>query len=242
MKPWMWAAVTLGALALAAALAVLLRRALRRWSDRRSATWQNDLLARHMDEVQNIYRQMRGWRHDYHNHIQTMKAHVELGQIQELAGYLTQLEGDLTRVDTVLKTGNVRVDAILNSKLSLIAAQGIPINVKAHVPEAMPIADTDLCVILGNLLDNAMESCLRAQDPQQRFLRVYIGARPAHLYISIANATAEGTRRASPWRSHKGGGHGFGLARIDTLVARYHGLVNRQNEPGVFVTEVLLPL
>lgn len=242
MRVWLWAAVALCALVALAALAVLVRRALRRWSDRRAAAWQNDLLARHYDEVQNIYRQMRGWRHDYHNHIQTMKALLELGQQKELAGYLTQLEGDLNRVDTVLKTGNVRLDAILNSKLSLIAVRGIPTNASAHVPEALPFADTDLCVILGNLLDNALEACLRVEDPTLRFLRVYIGAKPAHLYISVANATAEKARRLGPLRSMKGEGHGFGLLRVDTIVRRCGGTVNRQNEPGVFVTEVLLPL
>ena len=42
--------------------------------DRRIAAWQSDLIQRHIDEVQNIYRTMRGWRHDYHGHIQTMLA------------------------------------------------------------------------------------------------------------------------------------------------------------------------
>lgn len=237
-----WFMIIAGALAVMALLTLLLLRMLRWWTDLRTAAWQADLMARHMDEVQNIYRQMRGWRHDYHNHIQTMKALLELDRHEELAGYLEQLDSDLTRVDTVLKTGNVKMDAILNSKLSLITAKGIAMNAKAKVPEKLPVADTDLCVILGNLLDNALESCLRVEDPQLRFLRVYISARPAHLYISITNATQDTTRRIGSLRSNKGKEHGFGLIRIDTIVARCGGTVNRQNEPGVFVTEVLLPL
>ena len=59
---------------------------------------------------------MRGWRHDYHNHIQALKAHLALEQYADMGAYLSKLDGDLTSVDTILKTGNTMVDAILNSK------------------------------------------------------------------------------------------------------------------------------
>ncbi len=87
--------------------------------DRRIAAYQNDLITKHCDEVDNIYRQMRGGRHDYHNHIQAMLAMTE--DPEQIRNYLWKLNDDLTTVDTVLKTGNVMVDAILNSKLSLIS-------------------------------------------------------------------------------------------------------------------------
>ena len=58
-----------------------------------------------------MYRQMRGWRHDYKNHIATMKIHLEQGNYELLGNYLNELDRDLTTVDTVLKTGNVMVDA-----------------------------------------------------------------------------------------------------------------------------------
>src|SRR5450830_296641 len=106
-----WFVLIAGALAVMALLGLLSLRVIRWWTDLRTAAWEADLMARHIDEVQNIYRQMRGWRHDYHNHIQTMKALLELDRREELAGYLEQLDSDLTRVDTVLKTGNVKMDA-----------------------------------------------------------------------------------------------------------------------------------
>ena len=71
--------------------------------DRRVAAFQNDLITRHCDEVDNIYRKMRGWRHDYHNHIQTLLALTE--DPEALRKYLWELNDDLTTVDTVLKTG-----------------------------------------------------------------------------------------------------------------------------------------
>ncbi len=210
--------------------------------DRRIASWQNELVERHYDEVQNIYRTMRGWRHDYHNHIQTMKAHLSLGQTEELSDYLGKLDTDLTTVDTVLKTGNVMVDAILNSKMSLIKSKDIAVNAKATVPKELVVSEVDLCVIIGNLLDNAMEACLR-QEQGERFIRVYVGTLKGQLYISVSNSAGEVTKSNGHYLSSKqSASHGFGLIRIDRIVDKYEGYVNRQNEEGVFATEVMLPL
>jgi two-component system, LytTR family, sensor histidine kinase AgrC len=209
--------------------------------DRRIAAFQNELLEKHVSEVENIYRQMRGWKHDYHNHIQTMKA-LSDGVNPALDTYLNNLDADLTAVDTILKTGNVMVDAIVNSKLSLAARRGIEANAKAFVPKDMPIADIDLCVILGNLLDNAMEACAQAEEGG-RWVRLYIDVMGEELYLSISNATNGQRRRVGgSYASTKGGTHGFGLLRVDRLVEKYSGYLNRQHEEGIFATEVLLPL
>lgn len=210
--------------------------------DRRIAAYQNDLITKHCDEVDNIYRTMRGWRHDYHNHIQAMLALTD--NPEELRKYLWMLNDDLTTVDTVIKTGNVMVDAILNSKLSLIKAKKIAVNAKATVPAEFHISEIDLCVIIGNLLDNAMEACLRQDENENRFIRVYIGTLKQQLYICVTNSVGGEVRKiGKAYLSTKDSGtHGFGLMRIDRLADKYNGYVNRQDEPGAFATEVMLPL
>ena len=220
--------------------------------DKRIAGYRNELMTKHCDEVQNIYRTMRGWRHDYHNHIQAMKVLTiqmrENGRndepLEQLEEYLNKLNDDLTAVDTVVKTGNVMVDAILNSKLSLMKAKKLPVNVKASVPASFPISEVDLCAVIGNLLDNAMEACERQQAENERFIRVYIGVLKQHLYISVSNSVSGGVKKAGKryLSTKRSANHGYGLMRIDRIAAKYHGYVNRQNEEGVFVTEVMLPL
>ena len=115
--------------AIAGVFAVLLLACLiGRWMvwqmDRRTLVYQSDLMEKHCAEVQNMYRQTRGWRHDYHDHIQTMKAYLAMGKLEELSDFLGELDKDLTTVDTVIKTGNVMIDAILNSKISLAKLAG----------------------------------------------------------------------------------------------------------------------
>lgn len=128
-----------------------------KWINRRVEAYQSDLIRKYCDEVEAIYKKMRGWRHDYHNHIQALQASMALGKYDEVDAYLHQLNDDLTGVDTVIKTGRVMVDAILNGKLNIAAQNEIPVNAKAKLPDGTPVTDVDMCVIIGNLLDNAIE-------------------------------------------------------------------------------------
>lgn len=78
--------------------------------DKRIAAYQSGLLATHYAEVENMYRRMRGWRHDYRNHIQVLKSYADMGALDDIRRYLDELETDLNTVDMALKTGNKMTD------------------------------------------------------------------------------------------------------------------------------------
>lgn len=211
--------------------------------DRRLAAYQRELIEIHYAEVENMYRQMRGWRHDYRSHIQTMKAHAAAGDLEAVRAYLDTLETDLATVDTVVKTGNPMADAILNSKISLARSKDIPVQADASIPVKLALSELDLCVILGNLFDNAIEASLALRS-ENRLIRVYIDMKGSQLYISFTNFTAAGKQRkvGSLFRTTKGEGHGFGLVRMDAIVERLGGYLTRNSEDGAFTTEILLPV
>ena len=214
-----------------------------KYVEKKNIEYQNRLLERQVQEVQNIYMTMRGWRHDYHNHLQSMKAYVKMGQYEKLDEYLALLEQDLDQVNQLIKSGNVNLDAILNSKISLALKNGIEVDYKATCPEELTVSDIDLCALIGNLIDNAVEACEKLPEGERRFIRLYIGVLKKQLYISITNATNEVVRKLdSEYITNKRGNHGHGLKRINLVVDKYEGYINRQNEPGVFVTEIMLPL
>lgn len=207
-------------------------------------SYQNQLLTRQVNEVQNTYMIMRGWRHDYHNHLQTLKAHLKLKQNEEAGKYLDRLENDLDDINYLIESGNVNLDAILNSKLSLALKENITIHCKAEVPNILVVSELDLCVLIGNLIDNAVEACQKmTESNDKRFIRLYIGTLKKQLYISVTNGTEEAERKIDEdYISTKRGNHGHGLKRINNIVEKYEGYINRKNEPGVFVTEIMLPL
>ena len=211
--------------------------------DKRLAAYQSELIRTHYAEVENMYRQIRGWRHDYRNHIQAMKAHAAAGDLAAIRRYLDELDTDLSTVDTVIKTGNPMTDAILNSKISLARARGIPVTADARVPVALSIPEVELCIILGNLFDNAIEASL-ALPEGERGIRIYMDIKGSQLYICFTNFTAgkKLKKLGGRFASTKGEGRGFGLVRMDTVVARHGGWLDRNSEDGAFTTEILLPV
>ena len=210
--------------------------------DKRIAAYQRELIDTHYKEVDNMYRQMRGWRHDYRNHIQTMKAYAAQEDWQAICHYLDLLDQDLTTVDTVIKTGNPMTDAILNSKISLAKSKGIEVVADAHIPVKLKSSEIDLCCIIGNLFDNAIEASMKLPEEKRR-IRVYMDMKNTQLYISFTNFTAgkKLPKEGTLFRSTKGAGHGFGLVRIDAIVERLEGYISRGSEDGAFTTEILLP-
>ena len=210
--------------------------------DKQLASYQQELIETHYQEVDNMYQQMRGWRHDYRNHIQTMKAYAASGDWDAIRQYLDLLDEDLTTVDTVIKTGNPMTDAILNSKISLARSKNIPVVADAHIPLKLKSSELDLCCILGNLFDNAIEASLKLPE-EERMIRVYMDMKNTQLYISFTNFTAGGKlkKQGNLFRSTKGDGHGCGLVRIDAIVERLDGYISRNSEEGAFTTEILLP-
>ena len=233
--------LALGAAIISVILTILI---LKKKYDRRLSDFQDSVLKKQRDEVQNIYQTMRAWRHDYHNHMQSIKAMLEMGKKDELSDYLDNLEKDLDSIDIAIRTGNVGLDAILSSKVSIARKNNIDVNCTAKVPSELSVPDVHLCAIVGNLMDNAIEACEKIPaGTAPRFIRIYIGLFKSQLYISVTNSTKEKKRRRlAELVTCKLGEHGFGLRRIDRLAARYDGYVNRKNEPGVFATEVMLPL
>ena len=215
---------------------------LQKWIDKRIEEYQSDLLRKYCDEVESMYSKMRGWRHDYHNHIQALQASMALGKYEEVNEYLRELNDDLTQVDTTIKTGKVMIDAILNGKLNIAAQNGIAVNAKAKIPEGTPVTDVDLCAIIGNLLDNAIEENKRLPQ-ENRFLRIYIGQKNTQFYLAFTNAAGKKRdKRRSLFPSAKGAQHGLGLVRVESLVKKYGGLFSADSEDGGFTTELLIPL
>lgn len=207
-----------------------------------SEAFKNKVLTSQYNEIKNIYMQMRGYRHDYHSHIQTMKAHLKSNNLSLLNSYLNELENELTSIDLIVNTENRMLDAILNSKLTLAKKHGIKCDVKVNLEEKVTISDTDLCIILGNLLDNAIEACdeIKLSD---RYIRLYLDSFNKQFYLSLQNSAKEILSfNEKNYISTKRGNHGLGMKRVALIVENYNGFLNLQNEPGIFAVEVTLPL
>ena len=129
-------------------------------------------------------------------------------------------------------------DAILNSKLSLAVQKRINVKAEAKIPVSLTVSELDLCIIISNLLDNAIDACMELPE-EKRLIRVYMEMKGSYLYMSVSN-TASGEKKKS-FKTKKGEGHGIGLLRVDNIIEKYGGYLTRASEDEAFSTEVLLP-
>ncbi len=220
------------------------------------AEYQTEQSEKHLNEVRSIHREMRGYKHDFHHHLQSLKGQLEAGETERAIAYIEELDQRLQNVDTLLKTGNVTLDAILSAKISQAKAENIDVTIKANVPDQLTLSDVELGIVIGNLLDNAIEACretvaerqlnagqtVEGQVIEPPFLRIFIGMKGKMLYFSMLNsAGTKKQKRGSLFSTQKGGIHGFGLERAESILKKHDGWVKYNSEDGAFSSEFLVP-
>lgn len=204
------------------------------------AEYQVEQSRQHLGEVQGIYREMRGYKHDFHNHLQTLKGQLEAGETERALAYIRELDARLINTDTLLKTGNISLDAILSAKIAQAKAEKIEVAVKVNVPDKLLLSDLELSIVVGNLLDNAIEACLASRG--ERFLRLFMGMKGKMLYFSMLNSAGEKqNKKGTLFSSHKKGLHGFGLRRAEAILKEHGGWCKYNSEDGAFTSEFLVP-
>lgn len=202
--------------------------------------YQTEQSERHLGEVRSIHTEMRGYKHDFHHHLQTLKGHLEAGEVERALAYIEQLDNHLMNVDTLLKTGNVSLDAILSAKIAQASAESIAVTIKANVPDHLLITDLELSIIVGNLLDNAIEACRTVTGG--RFIRIFIGMKGKMLYFSMLNSAGKKKAKVGNlFSSRKAGIHGFGLRRAEAILKEHGGWCKYNSEDGAFTSEFLVP-
>ena len=201
---------------------------------------QEEQAKRHLEEVRVIHSEMRGYKHDFHHHLQALKGQLEAGEVERALAYIEQLDRSLQSVDTLLKTGNVTLDAVLSAKLAQARAEGVAVTVEANVPDRLTLSDLELSTLVGNLLDNAVEGCRGAAG--ERFLRLSIRMKGRMLYFYLINSAGEKKpRQGALFRTGKAGAHGFGLHRAEAILKKHGGWVKYNSEDGAFTSEFLVP-
>ena len=194
--------------------------------------------AKSIRRLETVYNRTRAFRHDIKNHILVLDLLARQGKTEELKTYLRELSGVIDESDYVRISGISAVDALLNVKM--YEAQALSITTAFDVAglEENGIAPADLCVILANALDNAIEGNARIDDPTRRFLRVKARGCAEYSVISVANPCDETPPRGADGRfstrKPDTESHGLGLKSIENTVKKYNGETVARCEDGVF--------
>jgi hypothetical protein len=193
-----------------------------------------------------IYKELRVLRHDFHNHVLALRAIAEENDHKKLEEYLDVIDPIYTRTNTIVQTSNSIFDAILNATNVYAIKNNIKMEMNVRLPESLPLNAIEITSLLGNLLDNATEACDRVKEKISSisvFLRVNIGSQSGNLYIRVENSALEPNLRKKRYITSKNSqNHGFGIGQIDYIVSSHGGRTYREYEGGIFSTTIFIPL
>jgi hypothetical protein len=168
----------------------------------------------------------RALRHDLRHHIAALTEFVSNEQYAELKSYLSDFRRDAETAAPKEYSKNRVVNALANHFDRVAFRSGIRFALRCELAEEVPVADVDLSALLGNLLENATEACVRATSGE-RFIRVGIAHLGNMLHIRVTNSAAAGPASfadANRFASSKAEGRsGYGLYSIRMIAKKYNG-------------------
>ena len=206
---------------------------------------ENQLLAvesRRYTELRAYMEQTRHLRHDFRQHLHVIAGLTEAGQLEELKNYLCQYESGLSEERPPL-CANPAVDALAGHYDHEARQLGVPVEWRLELPRQLPVPEADLCMMLGNLLENAFHASQKL-PPEQRQVKVMARMlSPAMLGLLVENRY-DGVlkRQKGALHSTKHDGMGIGLVSIQTAVSRYGGSMTVETENCLFRVNILLNL
>ena len=205
---------------------------------------QNEAYVKELNLAADANERVRMMRHNTINHVSALRKLISQSKNEEALQYLARVEDEIT-VDeaAIFHTGNLIVDGILNAKLSAIQQDQITIEQQINIPDRLAIEPFDLSVIIGNLMDNAIEA-IRQLPIEQRQIKLQLTYDSSVLYLFVSNPCGKELEIhngliTSTKADHDN--HGLGLKSVYRSVQRYPGsLAQIETEEGWFHADIIL--
>lgn len=206
---------------------------------------QTEMAKKQAEQAVSAYHSLRKWKHDFHNYIEAIHQMAVQEQSVKIEEYTASLESQFDSECMLVSTGNTYIDAIVNAKLFLAKANHIGMNLKLEIPNLDNIDQFDICSLIGNIIDNAIEANKKIVNPSERFINFGIHFSSPFCVIHCDNAMAEPPKRENGHiiSSKTGAGHGLGILLIKDITKKYSGIyLFKDNNSNIFTVDVMLPV
>lgn len=209
----------------------------------KSSRYHAQITAYKMLEEQ--YGHLERLRHDMKNHIIALSGLLENKDFGKVDEYLRNMErsGDLKSGEEI--TGNTAVDAILSHKRKQAEEKKIAWECSVQIPGTCCINEFDLCVLFGNVLDNAIEACenLPPNSGKDRYIDIQAGTVKKCFLLEVKNPTdATDVQTVKTTSKNTPGKHGIGLLNVGDVAESYNGVTDISVKDGIFTISILIPL
>lgn len=196
---------------------------------------------REIEALRTSQQQTRAYRHDLRHHLQYISACIENGRGEQAQEYIQSI---CTEIETSKVTNyceNETANLIFSSYASRAENCGVPFRVEANIPQLISVAETDLCVLLSNALENALRACRRRKaENGPAYIEVTAREKNGHLFLQFVNPCPEGIQFENGLPVTHAEGHGIGVRSICAIVEKYKGLSDFSVQEGRFILRVSL--
>ena len=189
--------------------------------------------------LQREQNQVRTLRHDMRNHMAVLQGLLDNGDTGKAEEYLRELLGSAALSGGRRICAHETANAVLSVKLGEMERLGIPADFQVNLPEKLDISDTDLCALLGNALDNAMEACTKVKTPD---IRLRCRMDKGMLMLMVSNPLSGDEKPGLGTTKADGKNHGFGLPGMTEIARRCGGSLDTRTEDGRFELIACIPM
>lgn len=200
---------------------------------------QNELYRTQFEESEKKYDEMNKIRHDMKNHLQCISSLLDDKEYDKADSYVTDIiKNKLNFEFKQINTGNRVVDAIANTKLTQCKNENILTTVNAG-PIEIQIDDVDMCSLLGNIFDNAIEACRKVDKKKELYFE--INQKKGYINIimknSVQNSVIENNPEFETTKKNKNV-HGYGIKSVKSIVEKYNGMMELFEQDGFFIADI----
>lgn len=193
---------------------------------------------KHLDDILVMQNQIKGFRHDIKNHWVALRGYFQRNDYEGGIQYIDEMSESLISGETV-DTGNVALDAIISTKKALAEEKNITFDSTVQIPEKMPIEATDICIIFGNALDNAIEACDKIKDDKKHIKLSVIFEEDAIL-CKVSNSISKGKKLTMKTTKTDKENHGFGLDNIKQALSKYNHVMKIDQTDKEFILSFII--
>jgi len=194
-----------------------------------------------LESLRRIETQTAIYQHDMRHHLTAIDGFLSAGRHQQATEYIKKVQADVESITPRRFCENELVNLLCSSFSDRAERMGVRLTVEARLPKSLSVSDAELCSILSNGLENALNAVSALEEPL-KWTEFYCGIRFNKLLIEVKNPyTGEVTMWDGLPVSNRAG-HGYGCRSIRTITEHHHGHCSFEAEEGLFTLRVVLPI
>lgn len=181
------------------------------------------------------------YRHDMRHHMQYLSACMENGRLQQAQEYIQKIYSEIEAGKVTVFCENEAANLIFSAFAKRAEDDGILMKVSASIPQTVVIAESDLCVLLSNALENALHACQRKKEKElPGMIDVTVYEKSGKLFLQVMNSCEEEVAFDQEIPVTHSPGHGLGVRSICAIVEQYNGIYTFLVKNGQFILRISL--